>query len=491
MSRGQSQPSVQPSVNLPIYGNFQRYYNIRNPKSKSVISPCRLDPDHHHEHRQGDEGHDQDHNDTLSASHHHPDLLPDSRIPPILDFLSKEAKHASERAVEINRVLDLGCNVAKVSIQLAHILRPCPELVLGVDIDPSLVKQANVSASKIWSLSKPPSLPTPSSENMASLGASGKSDSDGLLPPDLFHFPSCFPTIFGHLPPPPPKLLGTEVDPSISQGQPPRKKRRKSLTEPVQLQTKSSQSHPPSPATSLADVKSSLRFVSAEWVNADVQLGKLRLWNRREGLKGKKSINRDGKGSGLGGGEVEGGGAEEGKIPDSDSFSIFEPNFQDLEIISREDRIGYDLTLCLSLTKWIHIHQGDDGILKLFSRIFSTLRPRGYLVVEVQPWSSYQQVRGMGKEIRSKMSSLRFSPEQDFEWILCQVNGFISRGRIGYGQGMGFKRELHVYQKPDETGGSPSQEVAVDVANSQASNPREEQPGTKAFSIPWVKREKL
>ncbi|KAJ1654744.1 hypothetical protein IWQ61_005371, partial [Dispira simplex] len=46
----------------------------------------------------------------------------------------------------------------------------------------------------------------------------------------------------------------------------------------------------------------------------------------------------------------------------------------------------YDLILALSVTKWIHLNQGDEGLGRFFMKVFQQLEPGGRFILEPQPF---------------------------------------------------------------------------------------------------------
>ena len=54
------------------------------------------------------------------------------------------------------------------------------------------------------------------------------------------------------------------------------------------------------------------------------------------------------------------------------------------------ERGSYDTVTCLSVTKWVHLNRGDEGLKQLLLSIYQLLAPRGRLILEPQPWRSYK-----------------------------------------------------------------------------------------------------
>lgn len=77
-------------------------------------------------------------------------------------------------------------------------------------------------------------------------------------------------------------------------------------------------------------------------------------------------------------------------FPENVSFRTFNYAVTD-ESQMVSDIQQYDLILCLSLTKWIHLNFGDTGLKLTFRRMFNQLRPGGKLILEAQNWASYKK----------------------------------------------------------------------------------------------------
>ena len=78
----------------------------------------------------------------------------------------------------------------------------------------------------------------------------------------------------------------------------------------------------------------------------------------------------------------------------------------------------YDAIMALSVSKWIHVHHGDDGLLSFFRLIYQMLDgPGSIFLFEPQPWSSYRKAKRNIKSLSSVLPLLKIKPD-DFPSVL-------------------------------------------------------------------------
>ncbi|GBG67558.1 hypothetical protein CBR_g687 [Chara braunii] len=90
---------------------------------------------------------------------------------------------------------------------------------------------------------------------------------------------------------------------------------------------------------------------------------------------------------------------------------------------SRGEENSYDTVLCLSMTKWVHLNWGDEGIVRLFAKALRILRLRGLLVLEVQPWLTYKSKANVSEIAKENYRNIRILPEM-FRDLLVGNIGF-------------------------------------------------------------------
>ncbi|XP_036436650.1 7SK snRNA methylphosphate capping enzyme [Colossoma macropomum] len=108
----------------------------------------------------------------------------------------------------------------------------------------------------------------------------------------------------------------------------------------------------------------------------------------------------------------------------------------------------FDVILCLSVTKWVHLNWGDAGLKRLFQRVYRHLRPGGLFILEPQPWHSYSKRKKLTESISKNYYSICFKPEQFSSYLTSEV-GFSSYELIGTPNNLsrGFQRPIYVFHK--------------------------------------------
>lgn len=105
----------------------------------------------------------------------------------------------------------------------------------------------------------------------------------------------------------------------------------------------------------------------------------------------------------------------------------------------------YDIVTALSITKWIHLNCGDDGIKRFFRKIHESLNAGGFLVLEPQSWETYAKAKRMDEKLKENAKHLKLHPD-DFPTILQDIGFALSRHLGSVGEG-GFRRPVDLYIK--------------------------------------------
>ena len=101
-----------------------------------------------------------------------------------------------------------------------------------------------------------------------------------------------------------------------------------------------------------------------------------------------------------------------------------------------------------SVTKWIHLFHGDEGVKGVFAKIYKLLAPGGRLVLEPQPWKSYHKRKFTSDVTATNYPKIQLRPK-DFPTYLVDTVGFRSCELLEICQtsSKGFRRPVYVAQK--------------------------------------------
>lgn len=84
----------------------------------------------------------------------------------------------------------------------------------------------------------------------------------------------------------------------------------------------------------------------------------------------------------------------------------------------------YDVILAFSLTKWIHLNWGDDGIKRFFKRVYRNLRPGGRFILETQRYETYRKHLKLHPTMAQNYEKMRFFPDAFHGYLLSEEVGF-------------------------------------------------------------------
>ncbi|KAH7922904.1 Bin3-domain-containing protein [Leucogyrophana mollusca] len=110
-----------------------------------------------------------------------------------------------------------------------------------------------------------------------------------------------------------------------------------------------------------------------------------------------------------------------------------------------EDKSPYDIVLAFSISKWIHLNSGDEGLMRFFNRVHSSLKPGGAFILEPQAWDTYAKARRMDESLKENAKNLKLRPD-DFAATLQNI-GFGPPQHLGATGEGGFHRPVDIYIK--------------------------------------------
>ncbi|KFD70733.1 hypothetical protein M514_06034 [Trichuris suis] len=119
------------------------------------------------------------------------------------------------------------------------------------------------------------------------------------------------------------------------------------------------------------------------------------------------------------------------------------------DVFLEQVRPEYDTIIAFSITKWVHLNWGDDGLKRFFKRVYRNLKPGGRFLLEPQPFNSYKKRKAICPEMLENYNRISFYPEHFDQYLKSEEVGFVSGVTVGIPEhsSKGFCRPLMLYTK--------------------------------------------
>lgn len=130
----------------------------------------------------------------------------------------------------------------------------------------------------------------------------------------------------------------------------------------------------------------------------------------------------------------------------------------------------YDVILCLSVTKWVHLAGGDEALKRFFARVKKCLKPGGMMILEPQLNRSYKLARQKGLADKSMtFERLKLRPDLFKDYLLKEA-GFSNMDMLRdkkSEKGRSFNRPIMAFYVPER---QQNQESAADTSFKEKEN---------------------
>ncbi|CAH1987560.1 unnamed protein product [Acanthoscelides obtectus] len=330
-------------------------------------------------------------------------------------------------------ILDIGCNIGHITLTIARDLRA--KSALGIDIDPKLIQ---IAKKNVRHYVKKEAMSPSSSTSTAPSGSTAAGDvtaSDHKTVKEV-------------------SATGTSTSTSDTSAQSGITRiGDASIKQPqiVKQSTEAITSNATSISTSTASNTSTTKIPSKGTKPTPKGGG------TKGSAKGTQKSTTDGVGSGGWSYQRDRGctanaSATEHKgskgFPDNVTFKVCNYVLEDDSLLANEQP-QFDVILCLSMTKWIHLNWGDAGIKQAFRRMYAQLRPGGKLILEPQGWAGYKKRKKLTETIFKNYNTIEFFPEKFREYLLSPAVGFAKGEILGMPlhRSRGFRRPIQVFTK--------------------------------------------